>query len=396
MKLKIFTWFVIFLFSSFTIVFADDTAFPAYLLSASSLVSKAELVAKEINAFDDVLIAQNYIRNAEAEYKKHLSWTGKLEPAAEPTVRYFATMAELQAKLVLSHSAKAENLRQIQKITADIGVIKNKIKVFDDKNEEIAGLKKGITELNNEKLSLKNDKEQLIAKVLLLENSITNTGSSLKTTEQKATTLSDEVQRCTVALKASEKKVVELTAELAQQNKLGQEILAAKNSEIGTLKQEIKALSAAKGISEAESNKRIETLKRQKEFVSKVAQLGGVAKPGSENMAVIFSRSSIIKSPKNDKLTLEGQNLVNSVTALLTSYTEYRIKVKVHGFGSPAKHEDAAATDRMARLIREAVLVKGKFQPERVEALGIGTAEPVYPKKNLEANRRVELIFLKQ
>ena len=53
-------------------------------------------------------------------------------------------------------------------------------------------------------------------------------------------------------------------------------------------------------------------------------------------------------------------------------------------------------TDRVARLIRGAVVEKGKFDPAVVEALGAGTSEPIYPKSNTEGNRRVEITFVKK
>lgn len=361
-----------------------ETTYPAYLLKAQSIVEKAASAAGDGLSSDDILIAKNFILNAETEYKKHLTWTGKLEPAAEPTVQYFASMAELQASIVLSKAARLQQEKDLKRIEAESAVVKAKIKVFDNKNEEIAGLKKGIIELNGELLATKKEREQLLAKVATLEGGVSSASTDLKSTQQKVAILTAESERCTVSLSASEKKVGELTVEL-QKNGV----------EIATLKQEITALAAAKGISETQSKERIEALKRQKEFVSKVSLLGGVVKPGSENMTVVFSRASLLSSPKNDKLTAEGVKVVTSLSDLLTAYPEYRIKLKVHGFGTPAKNEDASATDRMARMIRESVLTSGKFEPTRVEALGVGTAEPAY-KKNIEGNRRVELIFVKQ
>jgi outer membrane protein OmpA-like peptidoglycan-associated protein len=112
-------------------------------------------------------------------------------------------------------------------------------------------------------------------------------------------------------------------------------------------------------------------------------------------MTVIFARSSMIKAPKNDATTADGDKMIVQVTDLLKRYPEYRIKIKVHGFGQ-GKTEDASATDRMARLIREALIEKGTLEPSGVEALGAGSAEPIYPKNNPEGNRRVEVTFVKR
>jgi len=99
---------------------------------------------------------------------------------------------------------------------------------------------------------------------------------------------------------------------------------------------------------------------------------------------------------RSNSLTAAGDTALTKIASLLRTYSEYRMKIKVHGFGSPTRNEDAAATDQMARFVREALLNKGKFDPATVEALGIGAAEPVYPKKNSEGNRRIDFIFVKK
>lgn len=377
--------------------FADEPTYPAYLLKAQSQVQKAASAASELSSVtDDVLIAQNLVRNAEAEFKKNLSWTGKLEATAEPTVRYFASMAELQASFVLSRAAKNQQEKELKAIEGQIAQVKSKIKVFDDKNEEIAALKKGITELNSELLALKSEKEQFIAKVAALEGNLATVSITLKTSQQKGTTLTTEAERCQASLVSSEKKIVELTAELDTSRNAAKSERESLNSEVALLKQELSKLALAKGMSESQSREQIEALNRQKDFVNEVGKLGGVIKPGSDNMTVIFVRSGILKAPKNDALTVDGDKVTERVVALLKKYSEFRIKLKVHGYGAPAKSEDASATDRMARLIRETLLVKGAFDPSMIEALGAGAAEPIYPKSNPEGNRRVEITFVKR
>ena len=53
-------------------------------------------------------------------------------------------------------------------------------------------------------------------------------------------------------------------------------------------------------------------------------------------------------------------------------------------------------SDRMARLIRNSMLDKGRLAAADVDVLGVGVAEPIYPKSNKEGNRRVEVTFVKQ
>ncbi len=367
-------------------VAADEPVYPAYVQAAQSLVEKASSRAADLQNFtDEVLIARNFIRNAEAEYKKNLSWTGTLDPKAEPTVRYFSAMAELQASVVLSRAGKISQQQERSRLEGQVAELKSRIKIFDDKNAEISRLRdeagrssSSIADLTKQLASAKDENGRLALRVASLEADLgarTLTGSAA---DQKIAGQMAEIQ----SLKQSV-----LTA--------GAELDKAR-AEITRLKRDVASLAAAKGAVESQSREQIEALNRHKEFVSEVGSLGGVLKPGSDTMTVIFVRSAMLKSPKNDMLTAEGEKTLGKISELLKKYSEYRAKLKVHGFGQPAKSEDASATDRMARLIREALLEKGKFDPAAVEALGAGSAEPIYPKSNPEGNKRVEVTFVKK
>lgn len=372
--------------SGYAAAYAEEPMYPDYFRSARNVVDKAEAKSLEVGSFtDEILIARNFIRNSEAEYKNHLGWSGKLDPAAEPTVRYFAAMAEIQASVVLSRGAKISYDKERNRLEQQLAEVKSKIKVFDDKNAEIVALKKGITELNGALLALKDEKDQLTTRSSLVSNDLTVKSTALASSESRAAALSTELDSCVKALTASEKKAAQIAA--------GEE---RDHGEIARLKADLAALASAKGAVESKSKEQIESLNRQKDFVAEVGKLGGVIKAGSDNMTVIFVRSSMLKTPKNDTLTADGDKFIQRISELLIKYPEYRVKLKVHGFGSPAKNEDASATDRMARLIREALLARGKFDPALVEALGVGPAEPIYPKNNPEGNRRVELTFVKK
>ena len=79
-------------------VCAADEPLPAYLQQAQNAVAQALSKGSEQPELkDDILIAQNSLRNAEAEYQKNLGWSGKLDQKAEPTVRYLADVARLQS-----------------------------------------------------------------------------------------------------------------------------------------------------------------------------------------------------------------------------------------------------------------------------------------------------------
>ena len=365
---------------------------PDYMLKAQSLIAQANSKAAGLNEFSDaVLIGQNYLRRAEAEYKKNLSW-GKVEQKAEPTVRYYADMARIQASIVLSQVGKIEQEKEQLRLEGLINEVKAKLKVFDDKTASITTLKGELVKRDSVLAALQatsaEQKKQLENKQLEIDR-LTNKVSSL-----------------TAALLAAEAKIKGGATEL----KIGQEATAAlgqkltdvtKNldaskAETARLRGELAALAAQKGAVESQSQEQIQALKRSQEFLAEVGKLGGVIKTGSDSMTVMFTRSAMIKAPKNDTLTAEGANVVARIAAVLKDYPEFRVKLKVHGFGQPAKNEDPSATDRMARLIREALLVKGKFDPATVEALGAGAVEPIYPKNNPEGNRRVEVTFVKR
>jgi outer membrane protein OmpA-like peptidoglycan-associated protein len=365
---------------------ADEPLYPEYVRNARNLVDKAEAKSSELNSFtDEILIARNFIKNLEAEYKKNLGWTGKLDEKAEPTVRYFAAMAEIQASIVLARAGKLAHDKERSRLEQQLVEVKSKIKVFDDKNAEIVAIKKGITELNSALLALKDEKDQLTAKSSAQGSDMTVKSTALASAERRVASLSTELESCVKAQTTSEKRVAQLVAEQEQDRR-----------EIGRLKTDLASLAAAKGAVESQSKEQIESLNRQKDFVAEVGKLGGVIKAGSDNMTVIFVRSAILKVPKNDTLTPDGGKAVQRIADLLKAYPEFRVKLKVYGFGQPAKSEDASATDRMARLIREALLAKGKFDPAVVEALGAGSVEPIYPKNNPEGNRRVEVTFVKK
>jgi len=318
------------LFSFACPALAEEPVYPDYVLKAQTLVERASSQASELNSFtDEVLIARNFIRNAEAEYKKNLGWTGKFDTKAEPTVRYFAAMAQAQAEIVISRAGKIAQEKAQAAYESQIASVTNSIKVFDDKNAEITALK-----------------------------------SSLSTAEQKV-------------------------AELSK----GLETSKAENSK---LREEFVALSAAKGAEVSQNQEQIKALSRQKDFIAEVGKLGGMIKTGSDNMTVVYSRSAMFKKPRYDKLTADGSQMVERVAGLLKKYPEYRARIKVHGFGSPVKYEDATGTDRMARLIRSALADKAKMDLVSIEAVGAGATEPVYPKSNVEGNRRVEITFIKK
>ncbi|QOX79653.1 hypothetical protein FY034_12110 [Trichlorobacter lovleyi] len=346
-------------------VSASDEPLPAYLQQAQSAVAQVLSKGADLPALnDDILIAQNSLRNAEAEYKKNLGWSGKLDQKAEPTVRYLAEAARLQAAVLLARIGKQDQDKEKSRLDGLITVTKSKIKVFDDLVAQVKALKKQSADQTSQITSLN-------AKVASLTAELSAKGSVITSSDQKTGELLKALDEQKKATASSEQRVAALTQELEG------------------LKQQTAQLQA--------TGEQLAAEKRIKAFEAEAGKLGGIVKTTSAGLSVTFPRSQMLKTTgKSTTLTPAGTTTIVRLADLLKTYPEYRIKLRVHGFGQPSRHEDAAATDQMARFIREGLLTKGKLEQATVEALGVGSAEPVYPKGNVEGNRRVEIIFVKK
>lgn len=346
-------------------VSAADEPFPGYLQQAQNAVSQVLAKGSEQAGLkDDILIAQNSLRNAEAEYKKNLGWSGKLDQKAEPTVRYLAEVARLQASVLLAKLGKQDQDKEKSRLDGLITATKAKIKVFDDLVAQVKTLKKQSIDQTSQISSLS-------AKVASLTAELSAKGSAITSSDQKTGELQKALDEQKKATSSSEQRVAALTLELEG------------------LKQQTAQLQA--------TGEQLAAEKRIKAFEAEAGKLGGIVKTTTAGLSVTFPRAQILKTTgRSTTLTAAGNSMVVKVADLINAYHEYRIKLRVHGFGQPSRQEDAAATDQMARFVREALLNKGKLEPTVVEALGIGAAEPLFPKGNVEGNRRIELIFVKK
>lgn len=406
-------------------VTAADIQVPEYLMKARAALATADAKAPLVpDSTDELAFAKNYLLRAEKEFADNLSW-GKLKEKAEPDVRYYAGLAQLQAAIVISRAGKIEQEAERGRLEEAVSAVKAKIRVFDDKNAHISSLTAEIArreaearaesarrdaeakaesarrdaemraaaarheaaaaELNTQLAASRDAVEQSAKRIASLESELAARSTAVATADQNTVALAAEIQLQKQRAAAAEQKSAALTAELE-----------ASRREASRLAADLTALTAAKGALESRSREQIEALNRQKEFVAEVGSLGGVIKPASDNMTVIFVRSALIKGAKNDTLTAEGEKTIVKITELLKKYPEYRVRLRVHGFGQPAKNEDAGATDRMARMVGAAIIEKGAFDPATVEALGAGPAEPLYPKGNSEGNKRVEVTFVRK
>lgn len=338
---------------------------PEWLQKAQTTVAQAALAADAAPELaDDILIAQNTLRNAEADYRKNLGWTGKLDQKAEPAIRHLAELARLQASVVLATSSQRTHERTTKQLEQRITETRARIKVFDDLNTQIRSQRKQMADQESRISGLKSQVASLTAELAAK-------GSAITSSDQKTNDLLKALDEQKKATASSQQQLASLTQEL------------------DNLKKETATLKAA-GQKLTETN-------HQQSFELELYRLGGTVKSGDNAQSVTFSRSRLLKvSGKSTVLTPEGNTTVARLAELLKTYPEYRIKLRVHGFGQPARSEDAAATDQMARFVREALLSKGGFEPAAVEALGVGAAEPVFPKKEVEGNRRIEINFVKK
>lgn len=347
-------------------VWAKEPALPDFLETANTTVTTAATAG---NAYpelaDDILIAKNSIRTANAAYEKNLgTFSGKLDAKAEPAVRQLAETARLQAALVIARAGAREQDKERNRLEGAIRATKAKIKIFDDLVAQVKNLKKLSSDQASQIASLD-------AKVASLNAELSAKGSVITSSDQKTANLLKALDEQKKATASSEQRVAVL------------------NQELESLKQQAAQLQA--------TGEQLSAEKRIKAFEAEVGKLGGIVRTTAAGLSVSFPRAQLLKiTGKSTSLTAGGDVTVAKVAALLKTYPEYRLKLRVHGFGQPARNETPAATDQMARLARETLLTKGALDPASVEALGVGAAEPVYPKNNVEGNRRVEFIFVKK
>lgn len=349
-----------------TTAWAKSPSLPDYMEKADAMVAKAATAgAKYQDLSDDILIARNFLRNANSEYEKNLgTFSGKLDSKYEPVVRQLSEMASMQSALVIARAGAKDQERERIRLDDLVRETKSKIKVFDDLVAMTKGLKRDNADQQSKIAGLE-------AKLASLSAELSAKGSAISSSDQKTTDLLKALDEQKKATASSEQRVATLSQELEN------------------LKQQTSKLQA--------SEQQLEAQNRIKTFESEVGKLGGIVKQGSSGLAVWFPRSEMIKQTgKSITITPEGKKKVSALAGLMNSYPEYRMKLRVHGFGQPSRNEDPAATDHMARFLREALVTGGKLDPSTVEALGVGAADPAYPKNNVEGNRRVEIIFLKK
>ncbi len=295
---------------------------------------------------DDIITAQNYLKMAEGEYKKNLGLLGGLKDEAEPTVRHYASMADITVAIVTARLDTAAQVQEKETIEKKIRDMKARIKVFEDKNVEIERLK-------------------------------TETGSA-------KTSLSGQVASLS-------KENTSLKAEIASLN-LTREDLTSENKKI---KDELNGIKSQKGVEFVQVQARLTAATKARDFLADLSKLGIVSRIAADGATVVIPRSAFFKTTKKGlELAPGAEKIAGDIAAVAAKNPEYRLDVKVFGHGKPPKGEDIAATNAMAAKLKSLLMDKGKINAAYLEASGAGTSPALFANTTGDANRRVEFTFI--
>ncbi|MCX5828012.1 MAG: hypothetical protein NTV58_08435 [Deltaproteobacteria bacterium] len=297
---------------------------------------------------DDIITAQNYLNLAESEYKKNIGILGNLKDEAEPTIRHYTDMANITVAIVMSRIEKANQIREGEEIDKSILKMKSKIKVFDDKNAEIERFK-------------------------------AESGSTRGTM--------DSVSKELVALKS--------------ENALLKKDIMGKEKTIGDLmgdnkkiKDDLNGIVAQKGVAFVQVQSKLASATKTRDFLVDISKLGQVTRISTAGATVVIPRNYFVKTAKKGPELVPGaEKIAGDIAAVVTKYPEYRLDLKVYGYGTPQKNEDIKATEAMAIVIKKLLLEKGKINASFLDAAGAGTSPALFPKDAGNANRRVEITF---
>ncbi len=353
MKIK---WsLLIFLFFTFTfifgVVFAQDDELPDYLRKAQNAVNKVTEKASETKQFtDDVLAAQNFLKLAEAEYRKNLGWTGALKKEAIPNVRHYSNMAELTALIILSKLEKIRLDNERNQLERSIEVVRSRIKVFDNKNIEISKLKSEIASLNALISQKGGEASELSKKIAALSGDL------------------DSLRKERDNLDAENKK-----------------LKADMESMKGQTTKDIYQLQA-----------KLTSAEKDRTLLEEMSKTIALSKVSADGFTMIIPRRLLIKpGPKGVVLAPNADIVLESIAKIMKEFSEYKVSIKVYGYGTTPKQEHVKVTGLMAKPIKYYFVDKAKINPESIGATGIGTSQPLFPKEMAEMNKRVEILFKK-
>lgn len=185
---------------------ADKAAVRSYIDVAKASVEKVTAMGSESAPFsDDVLRAQNYLKNAEIELKNNISFigsiTGSVKDEGVPTIKYYADMAKVTAEIVVARIGKLRQEKENVRLEKMIPDIQAKIKFVADKDNEIKRLREELAKpqaaadsLSKEITILTGDKAALSEEIAALRAENKKLKEDLQGMKAQAGTASPSVQ----------------------------------------------------------------------------------------------------------------------------------------------------------------------------------------------------------
>ncbi len=320
MKKIIFAFIIAAFFFQAGIVQADKSDAVFAIQKARSAIEKVKIRGEELKApTDELEKAKKQLDQADAVLKKNTSLLGMggLKKEAEPEIRYYVEMAEINTAIVSSRLEKIGQEKENARLEKLVPDLESKIKVFADKNAEIKKLKQEL--------------------------------SQPRTKSAEAAQL--------------KKENTELAAQLAK------------------LKAERENLSGKLG-----------NLNRNVEYVRALAKFNYLSKISDKGYTLIVPRKDLFKTTSKGSVLAPGaEQFAAKLVEFIKAYPS-KIELDVHGAGSPAKTEDRKATEKMADVLKKA-LVQSGVSESAIRANGFGSSEPIFSKTAVEDNRRVEITF---
>lgn len=300
--------------------------------------------------------AGDFIRLAEAEIKRNTSMLGSLRKEAEPRIIHLAEMAEIELAIASSKLEKLAQENENTRLEKLIPKLESQIKVFDDKNAEIARLKEEMARPGIErKKQDKTDSEKLSGKVEAL----------------------NEV-------------VASLRKDLAEKSKAVSDLTA----ENRVLKENMGALEKQKGSDIVAIQGRLTSAESKFKSLAVVGQLGFLSKVSESEYTLIIPRGKLVKATSRGYvLAPDAPQYIAAVADAMSASPGSRLILRAHGYGKPAGKENTKATRAIAATVKEAFVAAGVSE-SAIEAFGAGSSSPLFSKGAVEENRRIEIEIL--
>lgn len=348
---------LIFIFAFAANVFADKNQVMFAIQKVKTGMEKAQTRSDDMKAsIPELQKAGDYIRMAEAEMKRNTSLLGSLKKDAEPRIIHLAEMAEIELAIASSKLEKISQEKENIRLEKLIPTLESQIKVFDDKNAEIARLKEEMARPGIErKKQDKTDSEKLSGKVEAL----------------------NEV-------------VASLRRDLAEKSKVVSDL----NAENRLLKENMGALEKQKGSDIVAIQGRLTSSESKFKSLAAVGRLGFLSKLSENEYTLLISRGKLVKATsKGYVLAPDAPQYITAIADAMSASPGSRLIIRAHGYGKPVGKEDLKATGAIARTVKEAFVTAGVSE-SAIEAFGTGQSSPLFSKGAVEENRCIEIEIL--